>query len=122
MAQVLTAGRVISFVAETFTGDVSTASALPVAAGSRLKIVSWSLTVTGNSAVCPVQIKSSGGTVYAADRIPAILAAGVGAQSRGMFQSAPGTDLPLLPDGEELVIGGGGTAGVLDGYVVLAVV
>ena len=120
MAQTFTGGRVLTFVAETFTGDVSTSSALSVSASERLHIVAWRLTVTGNTAVCPIQIETSGGVHYAADRIPAILAAGVGAQVRGVFESVYGTDLPAFPAGETLVIGGGGTAGVLDGYVIVS--
>lgn len=117
MTQTATEGITIAFVNETFTGDVSTATAVPVAATERMHILAWSLTVTGNSAVCPIQIKTSGGVVYAADRIPAIAASGVGAQVRGVFKSEPGMILPSLPAGEELVIGGGGTAAVLDGTV-----
>ena len=118
MAQTLADSTVIVFIGETFTGDVSTASLLPVAAGKRLQIIGWHLSVVTNSAVAPCQIKASGGTVYAATRFP-IQASGSIRWWEGPV-GGPGV-LPRLPDGEELVIGGGGTAGVLDGYVVVAV-
>lgn len=112
-------GGCLTFVAETFTGNLTSviSAQLALAATDRLWVKSWSLTVTGNSAVCPVQLKGSTTGTYAADRIPAIAASGVGAQVRGLWQSPPGCDGFVLVAGEELVIAGGGTAGVLDGVV-----
>ena len=78
MTQTATGGITLALVNETFTGDIATSTAVPVGATQRLHVIAWSLTVTGNSAACPIQIKTSGGVVYAADRIPAILAPGVG--------------------------------------------
>ncbi len=118
MAQTLADSTVIVFIGETFTGDVSTASLLPVAAGKRLQIIGWHLSVVTNSAVAPCQIKSSGGTVCAATRFPIQASRSIRWWEGPV--GGPGV-LPRLPDGEELVIGGGGTAGVLDGYVVVAV-
>jgi len=115
-------GTLITFIAETFTGDVSTASTLAVAATDRMRIKAFSLTVTGNTAVCPLQLKGSSTGVYYADRIPAILAAGVGAQVRGHAQWQGVPWLATLVAGEELVIGGGATAGVLDGFVLVDIV
>lgn len=118
MAITLADSTVIVFIGETFTGDVSTAATLAVAAGKRMQIIGWHLSVVTNSAVAPCQIKSSGGTVYAATRFP-IQAAG----SIRWWEGPVGGNaaLPRLPDGEELIIGGGGAAGVLDGYVIVSV-
>ena len=112
-------GGCLTFVAETFTGSLTTAisAVLALAATERLWVKSWSLTVTGNSAVLPVQLKGSTTGTYAADRIPAIAAAGVGAQVRGLWQSPPGCGGFVLLAGEELVIAAGGAGGVLDGVV-----
>ncbi len=118
MAITLADNSVLVFIGETFTSDISTAATLAVPAGSRLQVIAWHLSVVTNSAVAPCQIKSSGGTVYAATRFP-IQASGSIRWWEGPV-GGPGV-LPRLPDGEELVIGGGGTAGVLDGYVVVAV-
>lgn len=112
-------GGCLTFVNETFTGNLTSviSAQLAIASTDRLWVRAWSLTVTGNSAVCPIQLKGSSTGTYAADRIPAIAAAGVGAQVRGLFQSPPGFPGFVLAAGEELVIGGGGTSGVLDGVV-----
>lgn len=112
-------GGCLTFVNETFTADLTSviSAQLAIAATERLRVKSWSLTVTGNTAVCPVQLKGSTTGTYAADRIPAIAAAGAGAQVRGHWQSPPGFEGFVLVAGEELVVGGGGTAGVLDGVV-----
>lgn len=118
MAITLVDNSVLVLTGETFTADVSTATALPVPAGKRLQVIAWHLSVITNSAVAPCQIKSSGGTVYAATRFP-IQASGSIRWWEGPV-GGPGV-LPRLPDGEELLIGGGGTAGVLDGYVIVAV-
>ena len=118
MAITLANNTVLVFIGETFTGDISTAATLAVAAGQRLRVLAWHLSVVTNSAVAPCQIKSSGGTVYAATRFP-IQASG----SIRWWEGPVGGSmvLPRLPDGEELVIGGGGAAGVLDGYVIVEV-
>lgn len=112
-------GGCLTFVAETFTGNLTTviSDQLAIGATSRLWVKAWSLTVTGNTAVCPLQLKGSSTGTYAADRIPANLGSGVGAQVRGLFQSHPCCDGFVLVAGEELVIAGGATAGVLDGAV-----
>ena len=124
MTQTATGGRTLALVNETFTGDLAI-SAISVAASARIKVVAWSLTVTGNTAACPVQIKSSSGVVYAASRVEShgtLAATGYGAQPTTIWESPSGMDIPIFGVGETLVIGGGATAGVLDGtitYVVL---
>lgn len=120
MTQTATGGLTLALVNETFTGDLSTASTVAVAATERMHILAWSLTVTGNTAACPIQIKTSGGVVYAASRVEAhgtLAATGYGAQPTTTWSNPPGMQLPPLPAGEELVIGGGATAGVIDGTV-----
>ncbi len=118
MAQTLVAGCVIVLKNETFTNDVSTASLLPVAAGKQLQVIAWDLAVTSNSGLVELSIEASGGTTYATTRIP-ITANGSTRNWVGPV-GGPG-HFPRLPDGEELVIAGGGTSGVLDGYIVVQV-
>lgn len=112
------AGNRIVFVAEAFTADVTTAATVAIPAGQRLYVVSWNLTVTANTAVCPIQIKDTAGNLYAANRIPVV---GAGENSETFFSEAGWTPVGLA-DGAELVIGGGGANGVLDGHVVYYVV
>lgn len=120
MSQTATAGLTLALIGETFTGDLSTASTVAVPTTQRMHVLAWSLTVTGNTAACPVQIKTSGGVVYAASRAEAhgtLAATGYGAQPTHVWTNAPGMQLPPFPAGEELVIGGGATSGVVDGTV-----
>lgn len=118
MAQTLVNNSILVFKNETFTGDVSTAATLAVAAGQRLQVLGWDLTVTGNSANVECSIEASGGTTYATTIVPITPTAG------GMrnWIGPVGGLMPRLPDGEELVIAGGGTSGLLDGYVVVQVI
>lgn len=118
MAQTLVNGCIIVFKAETFTGDVSTAATLDVVAGARLQVLAWDLAVTGNSALVECSIEASGGTTYATTKIP--ITANGGTRNWVGPVGGPAA-FPRLPDGEELVIAGGGTSGVLDGYVVVQV-
>ena len=113
MTQTTAGGQHLALVNETFTGDVSTAATVPVAATERMFVRAFSLTVTGNTAACPVQLKSSGGAIYFASRVPLIAVGETGET----ITNPPGWSGCFLPAGEELVIGGGGTNGVLDGAV-----
>lgn len=116
-------GGCLTFVAEAFTGDLTTAisAQLAIAATDRLWVKSWRLVVTANTAVCPIQLKGSTTGTYATDRAAAISTA-LGAATRTVFENPPGCAGFTLVAGEELVIGGGGTAGVLDGVVFYEVV
>lgn len=117
-AQATPQGGCLTFVAEAFTTDLTSviATPLPIGTTSRLWVKSWSLTVTANTAVCPIQLKGSSTGIYAADRAPAI-STGLGQATRNHFQNPPGFPGFWLVAGEELVVGGGGTAGVLDGVI-----
>lgn len=114
-AQSTPQGGCLTFINETFTGDLTSAisAQLPIAATDRLWVKAWSLTVTGNTAVCPLQLKGSTTGIYAATRVPLVAVGETGET----FTNPCGFPGFWLVAGEELVIGGGGTGGILDGVI-----
>jgi len=113
-------GSVFTFAAEAFTADITTVATLAIASTERLLIKGWHLVVSANTVEVRVGIGDSSDVLYFPHVVGDIGSAGVGEPPTAIFDSIPGA-MVLLPAGRELKILGGGTAAVLDGYVLYEV-